>query len=93
MRPLEDKVDVAELSVVRLSGLLTAVLHTSSTDQAAPDEEWIKADVDLDGEYLVVTDGGIYRGLAPQAHLTRAILKADRDRDAVAGQLMGDPAG
>lgn len=76
VHPLEDSGNVAQISVVRLRDLLTPVLHTSSTDQAASDDEWIRAVVDLDNEYLVVTKDGVYRGLAPQTHLTGALLKA-----------------
>jgi len=76
VRPLEDNGNVAQLSVVRLRDLLTPVLHTSSTDQDASDDEWLRAVVDLDSEYLVVTNDDVYRGLAPRAHLTAALLKA-----------------
>lgn len=81
VHPLEESGDVAHLTVARLCELLTPVLHTGSIDHAASDDEWVGAVVDLDSDYLAVTDAGVYRGLAPQGELTRTLLKAlVRDR-------------
>lgn len=76
VHPLEEDGHVSQLSVVRLRDRLTPVLHTKHTEQTASDAEWVSAVVDLTDEYLVVTDQGVYRALAPRAHLSGALLKA-----------------
>jgi hypothetical protein len=74
--PRENSGNVGQLSVLRLRELLTPVLHTEHIEETAPDDAWVSAVVNLDSDYLVVTAGGAYVGLAPQAHLQRAILSA-----------------
>lgn len=76
VHPLEESGGVTHLSVVRLRQLLMPVLHTRSTEDDASDTEWVKAVVDHDNEYLVVTHKGVYRGLAPREHLMSALLRA-----------------
>ncbi|MFC5264305.1 hypothetical protein ACFPJ1_19525 [Kribbella qitaiheensis] len=73
---LEDARQVGDVTVVRLSALLAPVLHTERIEETASDDAWVNAVVNLDQDYLAVTTSGLYRGLAAQRDLLRALIKA-----------------
>jgi len=75
MHPIEEGERVGHVSVVRLLALLAPALRMARIEESASDDEWTGAVLNLEADFLAVTMGGVYQGLAPRSHLVRELLK------------------
>jgi hypothetical protein len=75
LHPIEEGERVGHVSVIRLLALLAPALRTARIEESASDDEWTGAVLNLEADFLAVTIGGVYQGLAPRSHLVRELLK------------------
>ncbi|MFZ3573377.1 hypothetical protein ACOKM5_41255 [Streptomyces sp. BH097] len=63
------------ISIIRLNDLFRAFLHTETLDESLPEEQWLRTVFCTHTDYLAVTRGGRYMGLASRTTLLTDLFR------------------